>query len=247
MINTYNESDLHLSLKKIYALNCNGKTEVPVDNWICDIVSEDGGIIEIQTANISKLTEKTRSLLSIGKKVTIVHPVISEKYIENYTTDGKILSRRKSPKSQTIYSVPRNLTGIYPLLLEKDFTLEILYVSVSEMRRKTAAPVQLANKSRRFLKDWIPQGKRLEKIIKKEVYKTRKDYLTLFPPTLEKEFTIPDLQKAIFAKAWGQDLSISNRRQAASQARLLVWLFTRMNLIEECGKRSRSKLYRLTH
>ena len=115
------------------------------------------------------------------------------------------------------------------------------------MRRKTAAPVQLANKSRRFLKDWIPQGKRLEKIIKKEVYKTRKDYLTLIPPTLEKEFTIPDLQKAIFAKAWGQDLSISNRRQAASQARLLVWLFTRMNLIEECGKRSRSKLYRLTH
>ncbi len=247
MINTYNESDLHRSLKKLYALEYNGKTEVPVENWICDIVSKSGDIIEIQTANISKLTEKTRALLSAGKKVRIVHPIITEKYIETYAPNGDMLSRRKSPASQTIYAILRNLTGIYPLLLEKDFALEVLYVSVTEERRKTSTPVQLVNKSRRFLKDWIPQEKKLEKILRKECYKTKEDYAALIPLTLEDKFTIPDLQKAIFAKDWGKDLSKSNRAKAASQARLLVWLFTRMNIIEECGKQSRSKVYRIKH
>lgn len=245
MINTYNESDLHRTLKNLYALEYNGRTEVPSGNWICDIVTESGDVIEIQTANISKLTQKTRDLLAADKKVTIVHPLIAEKLIETYAADGSLVSRRKSPKSQTIYAMLRSLTGIYPLLLHKQFTLEVLHVSITEQRRKTAAPVQLANKSRRFLKDWVPQGKKLDSIIKKERFHTKADWLALLPPTLQNNFTVSDLQKAIFARSWGKDLSKSNRTAAASQARLLVWLFMRMGLLEECGKQGRSRLFRI--
>ena len=245
MINTYNESNLHRTLKNLYALEFNGKTEVPVENWICDIVAEDDEIIEIQTANISALTEKTRALLASGKKVRIVHPLVTEKLIETYTPDGSLTSRRKSPKVQTIYAVLRSLTGIYPLLLNENFTLEVIHVSITERRRKTAAPVQLANRSRRFLKDWVPQGKELNRIAEKMRFRTKEDYLSLIPPSVETEFSVPELQKAIFARAWGEDLSKSNRTKAAAQARLLIWLFKRMGLVEECGKQGRSKLYRI--
>lgn len=245
MINTYNESDLHRTLKNLYALEYNGKTEVSVGNWICDIVTETGDVIEIQTANISKLTQKTRDLLAAGKSVTIVHPLIAEKIIETYASDGSLLSRRKSPKSQTIYAILRNLTGIYPLLLHEQFTLEVLYVRITEQRRKTATPTQLINKSRRFLKDWVPQGKKLESIIRKERYKTKADWRALIPPAVADEFTIPDLQKAIFSAPAFSTLSRANRTAAANQARLAIWLFTRMDLAEEIGKRGRSKVYRL--
>ena len=246
MINTYNESDLHRTLKNLYALEHNGRTEVRVENWICDIVTQSGDVIEIQTANISKLTEKTRDLLAAGKKMTIVHPLVALKTIETYASDGTLLSRRKSPKSQTIYAMLRSLTGIHPLLLEKDFTLEVLFVAVTEQRRKTAAPVQLANKSRRFLKDWVPQGKKLTSIIRKERYQTKADYASLIPPALGDTFTAPDLQKAIFSAPPLQNLSKANRTAAANQARLLLWLFTRMGLVEACGTQGRAKWYHKT-
>ena len=49
MINTYNESALHETLKKLYALESNGIMEVQLDDtpWICDILDENKNVIEI--------------------------------------------------------------------------------------------------------------------------------------------------------------------------------------------------------
>ncbi|MDE7140667.1 MAG: hypothetical protein K2O09_07960 [Treponemataceae bacterium] len=245
MIQTYNETDVHRTLKHLYALEYNGTTEVPTGNWICDIVTETGDVIEIQTTNISKLTPKTQNLLTAGKKVTIVRPIVAEKTIETYAPDGALVSRRKSPKKQTIYAILRDLTGIYPLLLHPHFMLEVPFITITEQRRKTATPVQLANKSRRFLKDWIPQEKKLTAIIRKERYQTKADYLTLIPPALPVEFTATELQNAIFTKIHAHEANKSTCSAAASQARLLLWLFTRMNLVQKCGKKGRSTLYNL--
>ena len=244
MIQTYNESDLHRTLKHLYALEYNGKTEVPVGRWICDIVTESGDVIEIQTANISKLTPKTKSLLDNGRNVTIAYPLVIEKTIETYMPDGALISRRKSPKKQTIYAMLRSLTGIYPLLLHGNLTLEVLFVTITEQRRKTATPVRLANKSRHFPKTWVPQEKKLESIIRKERYKTKADYMALIPSALPHEFTILNLQKAIFSKLQEDKTNKNSCTAAANQARLLLWLFTRMDLVEKCGKQGRCVLYR---
>lgn len=245
MIQTYNETAVHRTLKHRYALEHNGTTEVPTGNWICDIVTETGDVIEIQTANVSKLAPKTQDLLAAGKKVTIVRPLVAEKTIETYAPDGTLASRRKSPKKQTIYAILRDLTGIYPLLLHDHFMLEVPFITITEQRRKTATPVQLANKSRRFLKDWVPQEKKLTAIIRTERYRTKADYLTLIPPTLPAEFTAAELQNAIFAKIHAHEASKSTCSAAASQARLLLWLFTRMEIVQKCGKKGRSTLYNL--
>lgn len=181
MINTYNESDLHLTLKKMYALEFNGKTEVRLEGteWICDIIDENGNAIEIQTSNLSALTEKAEFILKSGKKLKIVHPVLAEKYIEMLDSAGNTLYRKKSQKKATIYDSLRGMTKICPLFLNENCTLEVLFVRATEFRRRTAEEVQTANKSRRHLKNWIPAGKKLEEILDKKRFSTKKDFTDL--------------------------------------------------------------------
>ena len=181
MINTYNESNLHLTLKKMYALEFNGKTEVRLEgtDWICDIIDENGNAIEIQTSNLSALTEKAEFILKSGKKLKIVHPVLAEKYIEMLDSAGNTLYRKKSPKKATVYDSLRGMTKICPLFLNENCTLEVLFVRATEFRRRTAEEVQTANKSRRHLKNWIPAGKKLEEILDKKRFSTKKDFTDL--------------------------------------------------------------------
>ena len=66
MINTYNESELHKTLKLYYAELYGGQTEIQFHKWICDIQTPSGTIIEIQTSNLAALKEK--ALAAIKEK-----------------------------------------------------------------------------------------------------------------------------------------------------------------------------------
>ncbi|WP_294431128.1 hypothetical protein [uncultured Treponema sp.] len=247
-INTYNESDLHSTLKKIYALESNGNMEVKLDDtpWICDIMAEDGSIIEIQTSNLSALTEKASYILETGRKLKIIHPIAAVKWIELYDGKGKLLHRKKSPKKMTIFDSLRSMTQICPLFLHENCTLEILTCEITEMRRETQTPCQTTNKSRRHLKNWLPMGKRLDKIIKKERFSEKEDWLKLLPEDLRKSsnekevpltFRTCDLQKAL-KSAHGEKLS----RWAA----LLIWIFAKMKILEAKEIKGRSKFYAIS-
>ena len=111
-INTYNESSLHNTLKTLYSVTKNGRTEVNLNGYIYDIITDDEGIFEIQTKNLSKLLPKVMTTLEGGGKITVVYPIIAEKKVVLYDDDGNILSKRKSPKKQTIYSIFDELTGL---------------------------------------------------------------------------------------------------------------------------------------
>lgn len=245
MINTYNESDLHEKLKEIYALEFNGKTEQKIEGSkaIADVLLENGDVIEIQTGNISVLKNKIQFLLKNNKKVKIVHPIIIDKFIEMYDENETLLYRKKSPKKETSYSFIKKITGIYDLLLDKNFEIELLFIKSTEKRQKTKNPVQLANKSRRHLKNWIPLGKTLDAIERKAKFSSKNDYLSLIPKSVSTNFTIKELQQSIFNKDFEYDLPISAKKQASNSARILIWLLMKMNFIKENGKRSREKLY----
>ena len=73
MINIYNESNLHKTLKLFYSDKFNGKTEVPYQKWICDIITESNSIIEIQTSNLQALKEKALSAINDKINFTIIH------------------------------------------------------------------------------------------------------------------------------------------------------------------------------
>ena len=70
MINTYNESELHKTLKLYYAELYGGQTEIQFHKWICDIQTPSGTIIEIQTSNLAALKEKD----TIGSKMDLIRP-----------------------------------------------------------------------------------------------------------------------------------------------------------------------------
>ena len=246
-INTYNESDLHSTLKKIYALESNGSMEVKLDDtpWICDIMGEDESIIEIQTSNLSALTEKAAYILETGRKLKIVHPIAVIKWIELYANDGTLLHRKKSPKKATIFDSLRSRTQICPLFLHKNCTLEILSCEITEMRRETATPSQTQNNARRHLKNWLPMGKRLEKIIKKERFTGKSDWISLVPIELRESkdengaplpFRTSDLQKAIES---------SKSKKDSRWASLLIWILKKMNLLELAETKGRSKFYKM--
>lgn len=253
MINTYNESDLHAKLKTLYALETNGTQESKLDdtNWICDIITESGNVIEIQTANLSALTEKAEYILGTGRKLTIVHPIAEAKWIELYARNGVLLHRKKSPKKATLFDSLRGMTKICPLFLHKNCTLEVLYCEITELRRETEQPAQTQSKSRRHLKNWLPMGKRLDKITRKERFATQTDWEKLIPAPLRSPakpnepneggtaptFRATDLASAIKAERGAKE---------ARWASLLIWIFMKMGILTVTQTRGRSKFYSLT-
>lgn len=226
MINTYNESDLHNTLKQMYIKTYGGKTEVLTDNYICDAVTDDGDVFEIQTANLSKLYPKIKALL-ISHKVTLVYPLAVERYIELADKEGNRISKRRSPKRPDMYSIFDELTGLYPILLNPGFRLEVLSVSITEYRIRTEEPVQLMNKSRRFRKNWYKTGKSLNELKGRKTFTNKEDYLSMLPDTLPDVFCVKDVAAA----------------GAGKNAQIMLWVLRKMNLVAITEKRGNAYYY----
>ncbi len=246
VINTYNETSLHKTLKQIYSLEFNGQTEQKTGPYICDIVTKDSQIIEIQTSNISALKNKIEFFLKQNKKITVVHPLAEQKIIETYDNELLTVTKRKSPKKQTIYSVLRSLTGIYNFLTEENFILEIIFTNQTECRQKTKEKVQSKNKARHHLRTWITTDKKLDSINSKIRLKTKQDYKNLLPDTLQKQFTPPQLYKAIFELKDFNEFTDSQKKSAAKNYTLLIWLLEKIEVIKKTGqKEGRSWIYQI--
>ncbi|MDR3284930.1 MAG: hypothetical protein LBS97_07120 [Treponema sp.] len=226
MIETYNESHLHRTLKILYAEQSGGLMEQEVEGKICDIVAESGEIIEIQTGNIGKLAGKIARLVQ-NHKVRLVYPLVTEKYIETLDEKGALLSKRKSPQKAVIYSIFRELTGIYPWLLHENFLLEALEVTVTEKRIRTPKPIQLANKSRRFLRNWYKSDKELRSAGNTWIFAGAASYTALLPFEPGKEFSVRDLANA----------------GAGKNASLMIWVLVKAGIITFREKRGKSNYY----
>lgn len=235
---TLNESNLHHTLKMYYAFKHNGETEVKSDGHIYDILSKENEVIEIQTKNLSKLLPKILDAIEKGHKVTLVHPIPITTIIELKDENENIISTRKSPKKNSIYSMFKELTGLYPVLLNENFTLTILEIEMTEFRKKMSEPIQSNNNKRRFKKDWIKTGKKLNQILSERNFKTAKDYLSLLPEKLPEEFCAKDIQT-----------QLKNNKllpgKTYNTAHLILWIYVRMNLIQQIEKKGKSKYYKI--
>lgn len=226
---TLNESSLHKSLKIIYSEIYDGQTEVKKYNHVYDIITKKGNAIEIQTKNLSKLLPKIYDTIQKGHNIKLVHPVILENTIELYDSQNNLLSKRKSPKKQNIYSIFKELTGIYEVLLNRHFSLEIVYIKMTETRMRTLENVQSQNKRRRFKKNWIKTNKRLEEIIETKHFNSKDDYLKLLPE-LPDTFSSKDLEEKIGKK---------------NNPNLILWVFSHMNIIKHVESQGRKKIYKI--
>lgn len=236
IINTLNETHLHKTVKTIYSLENPGSvTETKVGKYIADILTSEGNVIEIQTGSLGHLLPKVMDFMEEGRKITVVYPLVTVKYIETEKLDGKI-QKRKSPSKKNLYSIFRELTALCPILLDKKFTLEVLEVTMTEQRKETQEAVQSKNRRRRFCKNWIKTGKRLNEVLRKHVFHGKKSYTELLPESLEKEFLFKDFHGS---------LKQMNPKIKADEAHLMLWCYTKMGLIENIGKEGRFNKYRL--
>lgn len=235
MINTYNESSLHKTLKSFYALQNEGsKTEVQIDSYIVDIQTEDGNIIEIQTGNIGKLKEKCLYFIKNKKNITVVYPLVISKNIETKNSITQKINRRKSPIHKNIYSIFRELTSLYEILLNKYFYLEILDVEITELRESFEEAIQSKNGRRRFKKNWLKTGKRLESLGSQILLHGKSSYKKLIPFKKNDIFTCKELFYA---------LKNQNKYLKIQDIKIMIWVFEKISLIEFVGKRGNSKLY----
>ena len=238
MINTLNESSLHKSLKQLYSLDEGSTTESEINGKIYDIVDKNGNIIEIQTQNLSKLLKKAGIILESGKKFKIVHPIPVEKMIELYDFAGNLISKRKSPKKGSVYSVFRELTGIHHILLNENFTLEILLIKMTEMRIRTEKAVQTENKRRRFKRNWLKRDKKLDSIIETITFSQKEHYIKLLPEDILPEFSASDLKKALLKRS-------KFPSSAADNAGIMLWVLSHAGLIKSSDKKARNRLYKI--
>ena len=243
MINTLNESSLHRALKTIYSLDNNSKTEEQVSQWICDIVQNENVIIEIQTANVSSLKNKIKCLLEMGKTVKIVHPVVISKTIKTSDIYGTIISTRKSPKKESIYSIFRQLTGITEFLLHENFILEIPQISIIEHRLKTSQAQQSKNKKRRFLKDWQKTDKELKEIFTISTFSKKEDYLNLLPQYKEQN---KELCNNFTAKQTASLLKQKINAATATNTHCMLWVLKKAGMIQETLKIKNEKHYKIS-
>ena len=188
-------------------------------------------------------TTRIRTEVTITKGNYIIKPESSDfAYVwAAFDSNGNLIYKRKSPKKENIYSVFKQITGLTEILLHKNFSLEIIEISVTEVRTKTEQPVQTQNKSRHHLRTWIKTDKLLNQIHKTYIFKTAEDYLNLLPQfklnSNRNDFTVKQTQKLLE--------NIKNLKNAKTSASIMIWVLKKMDLIEEIYKEKREIHYKI--
>ncbi len=219
-IGSSRETSLHTALKDWYMVS--GDTfEVVVDGYLIDIVRGDL-LIEIQTRNFAAIKRKLVDLVE-HHNVRLVYPIPKEKWIVYAAQDGQeLIERRKSPKRGHIEQLFSELVSFPKLVLDPNFSLEVLLVKEEELRYRTV------------LKGWSSKGwslidRRLLEVKERVLFRSKSDYLTLLPPNLRSPFTSLDLSDAI--------------HQPRYLSQKMVYCLRSIGVIDAVGKIGNSILY----
>jgi hypothetical protein len=215
-----NEKPMHAALKQWYA-QPGDVFESLVDGFVVDILRGDL-LIEIQTGNFSALKEKLLTLVA-KRPVRLVYPIAHQKWIIMLAPEGEgQAQRRKSPKRGGAEDVFRELVSFPELLLQPNFSLEVLLIQEEEVRR-----YDRRRGWRR--KGWVTEERRLLQVVSQQCFETPADVWALIPDHLPQTFTTSDLAGAM-----------TKPRRLAQQA---AYCLRKMGVITQVGKQGRSVLY----
>lgn len=215
-----NEKSLHAALKEWYA-QPNDRFEVPIDGFVIDIVRDDL-LVEIQTRNFAAIKRKL-ARLTVHHPVRLVYPIAREKWIVK-PAGGRHgqFSRRKSPRRGTIENVFEELVSFPELLLNPNFSIELLLTQEEEFRRYDA--------TRRWRrKGWVTYKRRLLQVIEQRLFQVPADMCVLVPSALTEPFTTADLA-----------ITIAKPRRLSQK---MVYCLRLMGCITPMGKRGNAILY----
>lgn len=220
-IGLLNEKPLHASLKQWYA-QPGDRFEVPVDGFVIDIV-RDNQLLEIQTGNFAAMKSKLTKLVR-SHPIRIIYPIAQEKWIVKLSQEpGKANTRRKSPKKGRVEDVFGEMVSIPQLILNQNFSLEVLLIQEEEVR-------QFKEKRRWRRNGWCTKERRLLTVVERRLLATPADWLGFLPNRVE-EFTTKDIAD-----------TLGIRRELAQK---IAYTLRKVKLIELIGKQGRGNLYKV--
>ena len=224
-IGTLKEKSLHAVLKWYYEPD-GSRHEIPVGDYIADIVGENG-IIEIQTRGLSHLKPKLSGLLGLCR-VTVVHPIIASRRIISVDGNtGEVISVRKSPKHETIYTEMRELYSLRGMLADSNLTLKFPILTADEYRTfgvKTNRRKKQRTRLGEYISDIVPTELTGEITLSEAT-----DYSLLLPDGLPEVFGAAE-----FASSAGT---------GAANARMTINLLINTGLVRKTGKEGNRILY----
>src|SRR5215831_2329339 len=128
------ETSLHRSLKERYATGGDRRPEVPIRGFRVDAVDDAGRLVEVQSGPLGPLRGKLSRLLP-DHRVRIVKPVILQRrLVRRVRVDGPDISARSSPKRGALHDVFDDLVGIVRVFPHSNLDIEILGVTIEEVR-----------------------------------------------------------------------------------------------------------------
>ncbi|MDG3005596.1 hypothetical protein [Paludisphaera mucosa] len=214
------ETSLHRSLKERYGTLGGGRCEVAVAGFRIDAVAEDGTLIEIQSAGLGNLKPKLRRLLP-HHRVRVIRPIVLRRVVvRREHADGPDLSRRRSPKLGSLVDAFDDLVGLASLLPDRNLSVELLGVTIEEIRV-----------SRRRRPGFAVVDRRLDAVVDSVSIVLAADLWNLLPlgfPTTE-PFTTADL-----ARKLGRSLPFAQR---------VAYCLRLAGAVETVGKRGNSLIY----
>jgi hypothetical protein len=219
-IGTLQEKTIHSVLKYYYAPNSEYH-EVKIGGYVADICV-DGEIFEVQTRGFNKMRDKLKFFLE-EHDVTIIYPVAHTKWLSWLDVEtGEVTSKRKSPKTGTIYNIIPELYRIKMFIGNPRLHFIISLIDVEETRYLNGWSRDKKRGSSRM--DGIPVG-----IFDEVRIDCFSDYGVFLPDNLPLEFTSREL--GAIAKI------------PVSKAGTLLNVLLETGVVKRVGKRGNSFLY----
>ena len=187
-IGTLRGKPLHASLKQWYS-RPGDHIEVPVDRFVIDLVRDDL-LIEVQTRGFSSMKQKLANLLDHGHHVRIVHPIPLNRWIVKADADGRVISRRRSPRHGDPTDLFAELVSFPDLVTHAGLEIHLILTHEEEYRHHTP------NRSWRR-RGWTVMERRLIDVVDTLMISGPEDLADLLPADLPQPFSTRDLATSL--------------------------------------------------
>lgn len=217
------ETSLHRQLKALYE-NSTSETEAWVGAFRIDVIDhQQNRLIEIQSAALAALRDKTRQLLADGHHVWIVKPLAARKSLVTLEPlDGGTISRRWSPVRETVFHLFLELVHFVTVFPHASLTLEVLLTIQEEER--------IPRSAKRFKgKNYRVSDRKLTSVEERHIFRNIDDLRKLLPEGLPVEFTTEDFAKCAGIPRW--------------LAQKVAYCLRKTDAIQAAGKRGHAMLY----
>jgi hypothetical protein len=200
-----------------------GELEVPCGEFVCDAVSGEGAVIEVQTGSFGPLVRKLKRLCA-EREVRVIYPVIVVKHIEVYGLDGAFRYRRKSPRKGTEWDVFGALIHAVELTGLSRLSITLALVDVVERRVDDGKG------------SWRRKGVSIQdKILRAQhgnvLLSCKKDYLRFVPFAQDDEWTARELAEKV--------------KIPVRLAQKTTYVLVKMGIVVQTGKKGRARLYKI--